>query len=80
MAADDGTQQRAESLENALDLRSNPVLPKGQCVYIQSGDPGDFDGASRLHAAAAHVRSSVSCMCYCSWLPYTRVFDWSGWC
>ena len=26
------------------DLRLNGRIPEGRCVYIQSGDPGDFDG------------------------------------
>jgi hypothetical protein len=31
-----------------MDLRHNSALPPGKCVYIQSGDPGDFDGEFAL--------------------------------
>lgn len=27
-----------------LNWRHRPVVPPGKCLYIQSGDPGDFDG------------------------------------
>ena len=27
-----------------LNWRHRPVVPAGKCLYIQSGDPGDFDG------------------------------------
>jgi len=48
----EGQQKRAEQRDVAtLDVSSifnlrfqNSTLPEGKCVYIQSGDPGDFDG------------------------------------
>jgi hypothetical protein len=31
--------------QRVLDLRAEKALvPPGKCLYIQSGDPGDFDG------------------------------------
>ena len=27
-----------------FDFRNHGTVPDGRCVYIQSGDPGDFDG------------------------------------
>ena len=34
-----------KQIDSFLDLRStSPVLPDGKCVYIQAGDPSDFDG------------------------------------
>ena len=32
------------NVSEAWDWRSKAVIPQGQCLYIQSGDPGDFDG------------------------------------
>jgi hypothetical protein len=30
---------------NLLNLRAGrPLLPEGKCLYIQAGDPSDFDG------------------------------------
>ncbi|KAF5829466.1 hypothetical protein DUNSADRAFT_16047 [Dunaliella salina] len=38
-------QGGGEELQEVFNLRfRNDHLPSGKCVYIQSGDPGDFDG------------------------------------
>ncbi len=44
-----GPQGEGTPLQPAqcYDLRYRSNVPKGKCVYIQSGDPGDFDGAAR---------------------------------
>jgi len=39
-----------------LDWRHRALIPKGKCIYIQSGDPGDFDGY--LIGVAGHVLES----------------------
>ena len=36
----------ALDVSKVWDWRSQGVIPAGKCVYIQSGDPGDFDGQS----------------------------------
>ena len=40
-----GRAQNFRRLGNLRDERFAKRLPKGKCVYIQSGDPSDFDGA-----------------------------------
>lgn len=34
----------SQKLENPFNLRERGVIPEGKCVYLQAGDPGDFDG------------------------------------
>ncbi len=41
--------------EEVLNLRVRGRLPQGKCIYIQSGDPGDFDGG---WAGCKHSRST----------------------
>mmetsp|Transcript_10228 Transcript_10228/g.21917 ORF Transcript_10228/g.21917 Transcript_10228/m.21917 type:complete len:391 (+) Transcript_10228:296-1468(+) len=38
------TQAGTLSAREVFDLRHYNAIPEGKCVYIQSGDPGDFDG------------------------------------
>lgn len=38
------SEREPDADSQVLNLRYTPVVPEGKCVYIQSGDPGDFDG------------------------------------
>lgn len=46
-----------------FDLRTNSDLPAGTCVYVQSADPGDFDGRLLIHKMGHSHRSKHSIDC-----------------
>lgn len=39
-----GSNVAIPSSMKLLDMRRDRAIPDGRCIYIQSGDPGDFDG------------------------------------
>lgn len=56
----DGEAQTAASCSfpaECLNLRSRGHLPQGRCVYIQSGDPGDFDGMCQVSGTRTELRA-----------------------
>eukprot|EP00951_Prasinocladus_malaysianus_P018735 scaffold150254_cov41-Prasinocladus_malaysianus.AAC.1 len=40
-------------LGNLRDPRYSHRLPEGKCMYIQSGDPSDFDGETKVYLAVS---------------------------
>mmetsp|Transcript_27482 Transcript_27482/g.69911 ORF Transcript_27482/g.69911 Transcript_27482/m.69911 type:complete len:377 (-) Transcript_27482:685-1815(-) len=54
-----------------LDLRRNSTVPEGRCVYIQSGDPGDFDGYL-IGVAGTHVERATSNLLFALVIPERR--------
>ncbi|KAK9805162.1 hypothetical protein WJX72_002851 [[Myrmecia] bisecta] len=60
MAVDTGTEPHPAfiDLANLRQAGAGQPLPEGTCLYIQSGDPSDFDGY--LAAAAGHAMAECT--------------------
>ena len=41
------TDEARKLAQKLFNMRDTARIPPGKCVYIQSGDPSDFDGAIR---------------------------------
>ncbi|KAG1674942.1 hypothetical protein FOA52_014735 [Chlamydomonas sp. UWO 241] len=54
-----------------VDLRQHPCLPEGKVLYIQSGDPGDFDGYL-IGVAGQVVAANTKDMMYALVVPERR--------
>lgn len=59
---ENNTQKTAALPPSAyFDLRTNSGLPAGTCVYVQSGDPGDFDGRLLITVLGPFHMSNIDC-------------------
>lgn len=54
-----------------LNLRYRAVIPEGKCLYIQSGDPGDFDGYL-IGVAGAELERSTKDFIFALVVPERR--------